>query len=409
MATGFSQAATDAVMQLNPRALESALQSGADVDATNDAGETLLHIAAQWGNPALLDILIREGSNLNCLDGRGRTPLYRAVEDKNEKNARVLLSAGADTNLIVASNNTSALFRAIYIGQTQIAMLLLEHGAEVNIEARNDGGTPLLWAVQLESPSLIRELVARGANIHHPGVLQSAAARGRTEHLQLLLAHGAQIDAKNRFENTCLHIAAGQGHREVVAWLLAQGADPTLRGEEGMTALDHAVRAMQDDVIPLLREAMAQAGADPTSPYDVSTPSHPAATDLLDRTRAFIHDYDVWNTLACDLSEQDRKGSREPIEKHLQSLLRSYGVAENRSAGISYGRESQHSLAREALWKTEVTGSHGLVHSRVKQSHGRVTEYQYEFTLRDGVWHLVQLWTLFGPHQKEPWIAEAVT
>ncbi len=41
---------------------------------------------------------------------------------------------------------------------------------------------------------------------------------------QLLLEHGADIDAKGHFGATGLHWAALNGHAEVVRWLLERGA-----------------------------------------------------------------------------------------------------------------------------------------------------------------------------------------
>ncbi|HTO81056.1 MAG TPA: ankyrin repeat domain-containing protein, partial [Methylomirabilota bacterium] len=58
--------------------------------------------------------------------------------------------------------------------------------------------------------------------------------------LDLLLAHGAPLDAADNRGRTALMIAAERGHPEVIAALLAAGADRALRDHDGKTALDLA-------------------------------------------------------------------------------------------------------------------------------------------------------------------------
>jgi ankyrin repeat protein len=50
----------------------------------------------------------------------------------------------------------------------------------------------------------------------------------------------AMVDSVCQAGNTPLHYAAGQGASAVVRVLLAYGADPTCKGERGMTAAQHA-------------------------------------------------------------------------------------------------------------------------------------------------------------------------
>lgn len=44
---------------------------------------------------------------------------------------------------------------------------------------------------------------------------------------------------------TLLHVAAERGHAKVVSWLLAHGAVPDIRDNQGMTPLDIAYRLAQ--------------------------------------------------------------------------------------------------------------------------------------------------------------------
>lgn len=54
--------------------------------------------------------------------------------------------------------------------------------------------------------------------------------------------------------NTALHGAALRGDAELARWLLAQGADPHARDDEGKTALQRAEEAGHEAVAAVLQE-----------------------------------------------------------------------------------------------------------------------------------------------------------
>ncbi len=56
-------------------AVKVALSMGANVNATNQAGETALHGAASQGYRDTIQLLVENGANLNARDNRGQTPL----------------------------------------------------------------------------------------------------------------------------------------------------------------------------------------------------------------------------------------------------------------------------------------------------------------------------------------------
>jgi 26S proteasome non-ATPase regulatory subunit 10 len=51
------------------------LENGANPDATNRAGQTALHLAAERGDRTSVKLLAQHRANVNCLDQLGRTPL----------------------------------------------------------------------------------------------------------------------------------------------------------------------------------------------------------------------------------------------------------------------------------------------------------------------------------------------
>jgi protocatechuate 3,4-dioxygenase beta subunit len=71
--------------------------------------------------------------------------------------------------------------------------------------------------------------------------LHKAARDGDTNEVELLLTHGADVDAKDNYGNTPLHLAAANDHKDVAELLLAHGAEVNARDNQGVTPLHKAV------------------------------------------------------------------------------------------------------------------------------------------------------------------------
>lgn len=96
--------------------------------------------------------------------------------------------------------------------------------------------------------------------------LDDAALHGRADMADLLIAFGADMNAKdNLYGETPLHqaIAAGpfapRGHLEVVQLLIDRGADVNVKDASGLTPLDYAKRYAPN--AGLLQLLLVQAGA----------------------------------------------------------------------------------------------------------------------------------------------------
>ena len=75
-----------------------ALDHGADVNASNESGDTALHGAANGGYAEVIQLLVDKGAKLNAKNRAGRTPLNLAKVDRegtkgrhDVKNAELLL------------------------------------------------------------------------------------------------------------------------------------------------------------------------------------------------------------------------------------------------------------------------------------------------------------------------------
>lgn len=92
-----------------PELVETLLELGADVAASNRRGAQPLHYAADgapgskgWdpeGQAAVITALIAAGADPDATDKSGVAPLHRAVRTRCAEAVRALLEAGADPNL----------------------------------------------------------------------------------------------------------------------------------------------------------------------------------------------------------------------------------------------------------------------------------------------------------------------
>jgi uncharacterized protein len=87
---------------------------------------------------------------------------------------------------------------------------------------------------------------------------ERAVTRGDLATVLELLRAGADVDARDRYGQTGLMLAAHRGHRDVVEALVAAGADLNVTAKYGLTALMLAVVAGHPEVA----RALATAGAD---------------------------------------------------------------------------------------------------------------------------------------------------
>jgi ankyrin repeat protein len=118
----------------------------------------------------------------------------------------------------VTGKNESEFIGAVRSGDVADVRALCAHGADPNAPFGPNGWTPLLHAV-------------------HKHQLGTAAA---------LIDAGAMIDRAAPGGMTPLVMAAGYGHRDMVALLLQRGATPRITNPKGEAAIDYALTGMTD-------------------------------------------------------------------------------------------------------------------------------------------------------------------
>lgn len=126
---------------------------------------------------------------------------------------------------------------------------------KTNVELRTpQDESALMFAALKGELGLVRLLIDRDADVNKPGwtPLHYAATGGHIEIMRLLLDRYAYIDAESPNGTTPLMMAAHYGTPAAVKVLLEAGADPMLKNQLGLTALDFAHRANRQDAADLI-------------------------------------------------------------------------------------------------------------------------------------------------------------
>ncbi|WP_052316087.1 ankyrin repeat domain-containing protein [Desulfomonile tiedjei] len=115
---------------------------GANPDADLE-GIRPLAAAALAGHVAIVELLLSQGAQLNRTDQFGNTPLMEAALAGHREVVQLLLKRGAEIEARNIDGET-ALLRACMWGHTDVVELLWRVGARLNTPDK-DGNTPLAW------------------------------------------------------------------------------------------------------------------------------------------------------------------------------------------------------------------------------------------------------------------------
>ncbi|KAL7757053.1 hypothetical protein ACKLNR_014046 [Fusarium oxysporum f. sp. zingiberi] len=110
------------LQELDVRQEQDVDQTPIDVDTTNNAGETPLHVAAQRGCVTVARTLLTHGANIDLRDNASSTPLIEAMSHEHDEMVSLLISQGANSAVVrefrflkkVGDARTTAI---LYVGQ----------------------------------------------------------------------------------------------------------------------------------------------------------------------------------------------------------------------------------------------------------------------------------------------------
>lgn len=194
------------------------LKNGLDVNAENRIGRTALYIALGVGDEDLLNLLLKHGVSPNTVDSCLLTPLHVAIRLNSQMWIQILLNHGA-----VANENSP--------------------GYPKNAE-------PLISeAIRMKRLTLIGLLLDQGSDMHKSATfartpLNASISNGLHRVTNLLLNRGVNINMRDRYGDTALHVAveklifgSADASLNLLRNLLSLGADVSVENKRGYTPL----------------------------------------------------------------------------------------------------------------------------------------------------------------------------
>lgn len=198
----------------------------------------MLFDAIRRGDAAAVSALLDADPALLQTKENGVLPILLAMYHGHAELAR----------LMAARAPSLSIHEAAAIGDELAVLRLLDADATLLDAESDDGFQPLGLSIFFRHPSLARFLIERGAdvrahsrNAQRVAPLHAAVAVGDRESIGLLLARGADPNARQQNGVTPLHGAASHGDVDAARLLLDAGADPQAVTSDGQSAGDVAI------------------------------------------------------------------------------------------------------------------------------------------------------------------------
>jgi ankyrin repeat protein len=233
------------------------------------ASAPLLHQFASYSFDRGIDFLLASGTDVNAGDRRGCTALHYLVYSRQDqasklKTLELLLAAGA--TLKPFPWGTTVLTEALRRKFTSVAAALIAHGANVNeTDRQNFTALDLL----LQRAEVFRHnggklsghvnlLLSAGADLNHNpnGMtpLHQAVAHASAKVVELLVQHGAVVDAPGPADRSPLFFLVENRWEpeEILNVLVRHGANLQARDKDNLTAAEAMAAAGNPELAGLL-------------------------------------------------------------------------------------------------------------------------------------------------------------
>ncbi len=223
---------------------------GLDPNVVTHSGYTPFHsIAYSEKDKNIINFFLENGAKLNQKDAEGNTPFMNAASRNSLEIVR-LLEKKVDNINEKNKKEQTALMLAIANNDIEVAKYLLENGA--NAAATDKQGKNLAYYL-LDSYKLqgdfrtkldllmkngveMTKTQADGNSLYHLAVQSD-----EVELVKILSTFNLDVNAKNSEGHTPLHIAAMKAKDdEILKYLIAQGAKPSIKTEFDETVYDIA-------------------------------------------------------------------------------------------------------------------------------------------------------------------------
>src|SRR5437764_8775879 len=247
--SGEGRTLADRIQAGDRRAALAMIAEGADVNQAQPDGTTPLHWAAYRVDREILQALLKRGAKPNAVNRYGSSPLAEAVSVANAELAGMLLEVGADAN-VANEDGQTPLMLAARTGDVAVAKLLVQHGADVNRREHFKDQSAVMWAAGESHPEMVAFLVSNGADL---------SIRARTNDWETQITNEPRVQYRPTGGLTPLLYAARAGCLGCVKAMLDAGADKNRPNPDGMTPMIMAL----DNGYPAVAQYLLDHGANP--------------------------------------------------------------------------------------------------------------------------------------------------
>jgi ankyrin repeat protein len=202
-------------------------------------------------------LFMAAGAHAESLDGIVKAVKFDDIADIGKQ-----LKNGLDPNTL-APNGDPLIVIAAREKSDQVAEALAA-APNVDLEKEDKAGENALMLAALNGDTgLAKLLIDKGAEVNKKGwaPLHYAATNGHDDVVKLLLDHSAYVDTASPNGTTPLMMAARGDHGTTVTLLLDQGADPAVKNQLGLIALDFAKHYKAPDAVEILSKRTVRIGA----------------------------------------------------------------------------------------------------------------------------------------------------